>query len=125
MVLAGLAALALGLTALGIFSVVAYVVATRTREMGVRIAIGATPESLVRMIVRQSLVPVGFGLAGGLVLIVWGRRRAEALLFPIKTSDPVAIGAAAATVLVASFVAAYLPARRATRISPTEVLRAE
>jgi putative ABC transport system permease protein len=125
LVLGSLAALALGLTALGIFSVVAWLVAARTREMGVRLAIGASPGSLIGLVVRQSLVPVAVGLGVGLLLIYWGRGLAEAQMFTVDTGDPLMLAAAAATVVVAALVAAWLPARRATRINPTDVLRAE
>lgn len=124
-ILGGLAALALGLTALGIFSVAAYLVAARTREMGVRLAIGATPGSLVGLVVRQVIGPVVVGLVAGVLLIAWLRRLAEAQLFKVDTTDPVAVLATGLTVVVAAFLAAYLPARRATRINPTEVLRAD
>ena len=125
MVLGGLAALALGLTALGIFSVVAYLVAARTREMGVRLAIGSTPGALVGLVLKEALLPVGVGLALGAVLIMWGSRFAKAQFFKVETSDPVTLVAAIATVVGAALLAAYLPARRATRINPTDVLRAE
>ena len=124
-VLTTLAALALGLTALGIFSVVAYLVAARTREMGVRLAIGASPQSLVALVIKQALLPVVIGLVAGLVLIKWLSRLAEAQFFKVETHDPLIVVAVATTVILATVIAAYLPARRATRINPTEVLRAE
>lgn len=124
-VFVALASLALGLTALGIFSVVAYLVSARTREMGVRLAIGAAPHSLVTLVVRQSLLPVAVGVAAGLVLVKWGGRLAEAQFFKVNASDPLMLLAAVGTVVIASLLAAYLPARRATRINPTEVLRAD
>ena len=120
-----LATLALGLTVLGIVGVVAYLVSARTREMGVRLAIGASPQSLVTLIVREAAIPVMVGIAAGGVLIWWGRQLAEAQLFKVDTTDPVTIVLTSATVLVAALVAAYLPALRATKINPTEVLRAE
>jgi ABC-type antimicrobial peptide transport system permease subunit len=125
MVLSSLAALALGLTALGIFSVVAYLVASRSREMGVRLAVGASPRSLVALVVRDALTPVAIGLASGLLLVLWGRRLAEAQLFKVDTNDPLMLAVAIATVVTAALVAAYLPALRTTRINPTDVLRAE
>jgi ABC-type antimicrobial peptide transport system permease subunit len=93
--------------------------------MGVRLAIGASPGSLIGLVVRQSLVPVAVGLGVGLLLIYWGRGLAEAQMFTVDTGDPLMLAAAAATVVVAALVAAWLPARRATRINPTDVLRAE
>lgn len=124
-VLGTLATLALGLTTLGIFSVVAWLVTARTREMGVRLAIGASPGSLVGLIVRQSIAPVAVGLGAGLLLIVWGRGLAEAQFVGVTTTDPAMLAAAAAAVVIAALLAAWLPARRATRINPTDVLRAE
>jgi predicted permease len=125
MVLSSLAVLALGLTSLGIFSVVGYLVAARMREMGVRLAIGASPKSLVALVIRQALAPVAIGIAGGVLLIAWGKSLAEAQLFKVDTSDPAALTVTIATVVVAALAAAYVPARRATRVNPTEVLRAE
>jgi len=124
-VLTTLAALALGLTALGIFSVVAYLVAARTREMGVRLAIGASPQALVALVIKQALLPVVIGLVAGLVLIRWMSGLVEAQFFKVETHDPLIVVAVATTVVLATVIAAYLPARRATRINPTEVLRAE
>lgn len=124
-VFTALASLALALTALGIFSVMSYVVSARTREMGVRLAIGASPHSLVSLVVRQSLLPVGVGIAAGLALTKWGSKLAEAQFFKVNASDPLMLVLAVATVVLASLLAAYLPARRATRINPTEVLKAE
>jgi predicted permease len=125
MVLGSLAVLAVGLTALGVFSVVAHLVTLRTREMGVRLAIGAPPGSLIALIARQSLMPVAMGLAGGLLLVLWGRRLAETQFFAVETDDPVMLAIAVSAVVLAASLAAYLPARRATRINPTDVLRAE
>jgi predicted permease len=124
-VLGGFAALGLVLTAVGIFSVVAYLVAARVREMGVRVAMGATPRSLVGLIVRQALVPVAVGVAVGLVWVRWASQLAEAQLFDVDTHDPRMVAAAVIAVVVAAVIAAYLPARRATRVDPITVLRAE
>jgi predicted permease len=125
LVLGTFAALALVLTSLGIFAAVAFVVATRTREMGVRLALGAPPRSLVRLVVRQAVSPVAIGLVAGLVAAQWLRRVAEAHLFEVNARDPVTLALAAATVAAAALVAAYLPARHATRVDPIGVLRAE
>jgi hypothetical protein len=125
LVLGTFAFLALGVTALGIFAVVGHQVVSRTREMGVRLAIGAAPRSLVRLVVGQTIVPVVLGLAGGLVLIHWARGLAEAQLYQVDTRDPWTLATAAAAVLIAALLAAYLPARRATRIDPVAVLRAD
>lgn len=125
LVLGTFATLALVLTSLGIFAAVAFAVAARTREMGVRLALGAPPHSLVRLVVWQALTPVVVGIVTGLAAAQWLRRIAEAQLFDVNARDPVTLTAAAITVAAASLVAAYLPARHATRVDPIGVLRAE
>jgi putative ABC transport system permease protein len=124
-VLGAFAVLALGLTALGVFAVVQFLVAARTREMGVRLAIGATPRSVVMLVVRQSLLPVAIGGIGGVVAAKLLGKLAEAQLFDVKTSDPRTLAVSAATVIVAALAAAYWPARRAGSVNPITVLRAE
>lgn len=124
-VLGTFAGLALVLTALGMFAAVASAVAARTREMGVRLALGASPRSLVGLIVRQSVTPVAIGTVLGLVAAHWLRRFAEAQLVEVDTRDPVTLVAAVSTVLLAALVAAYVPARQTTRVDPISVLRAE
>jgi len=76
-------------------------------------------------VIREALVPVAVGIAAGFLLILWGKKLAEAQLFKVDTGDPMALVAATVTVLVAASAAAWLPARRATRINPTDVLRTE
>jgi putative ABC transport system permease protein len=125
LVLGTFAGLALVLTALGIFAAVAFAVAARTREMGVRLALGASPRSLVRLVVRQAITPVGVGILAGLAAAQWLRRVAEAQLFDVDARDPATLVAAVAIVAAAAVVAAYLPARRTTRIDPIDVLRTE
>jgi putative ABC transport system permease protein len=125
LVLGSFAVLAIGLTGVGVFGIVAFLVATRTREMGIRLALGARAESLVRLIVRQSLAPVAVGLLFGLIATRWASRLAEAQLFKVETRDPVTLAVAALTVVAAALLAAYLPARRASRVDPAVVLRVE
>jgi predicted permease len=124
-VLASFAGIALGLTALGIFGVVAVLVVSRSKELGIRVAIGANPESLVRLVVRQALLPVGAGLVLGLAATRVLAGFAESQLYDVETRDPLTLAAAAATVVAASLVAAYVPARRASRVDPLVVLKAE
>jgi predicted permease len=124
-VLTAFATIALGLTALGIFGVVSFLVAARTREMGIRLAIGAEPSRLTRLMVAQTLLPVAIGLALGLGATRWAAQLVEAQLFAIDTADPVTRTLAALVVLVAATLAAWLPARRAAKVNPVTVLRAE
>jgi predicted permease len=125
MVLTAFAGIALSLTALGVFGVVAFLVAARSREMGIRIAIGASPASLVGLMARQTLIPVGLGLGLGLAATRWAARLAETQLFAVETRDPWLLALTSAIVLAAALLAAYLPARRAARVDPLVVLRAE
>jgi putative ABC transport system permease protein len=125
LVLATFAMLAITLTALGIFAVVSFAVATRIHEMGVRLAIGASPSSILRLVVRQALSPVALGLFTGLVATQMLKRIAEAQLYEVDVRDPATLATAAVTVLSAAFFAAYLPARRASRTDPATVLRSE
>jgi predicted permease len=119
------AGLALMLIALGTFGVVSFSVATRTHEIGVRLALGATPRSLIKMMVRQTLAPIAAGLILGLVLTRWLSQLAEAQIFEVKTKDPVMTVIAALVVIVIAVLAAYVPARRVSRVDPLAVLRAE
>jgi putative ABC transport system permease protein len=124
-VLGGFGVLALGLTAIGVFGIVAFLVAARTREMGIRLAIGASPGSLIRLIVGEALPPLAVGLAAGLLATRWLAGFAEAQLFDVDTRDPLTLGLAAATVVASALAAAYLPARRGARVDPVVVLRTE
>ncbi|MBO0727134.1 MAG: ABC transporter permease, partial [Blastocatellia bacterium] len=119
------AGLALLLIALGTFGVVSFSVAARNHELGVRLALGATPRSLVGMMVGQTLAPIAAGLILGLVLTRWLSKLAEAQLYKVKTDDPVMTVIAALVVVAVAVLAAYAPARRASRVDPLAVLRAE
>jgi predicted permease len=117
------AVLALALTAVGIAGVVAFVVARRRWEIGVRMALGADAGSVVRTVVGGVLIPVGVGLACGLVAAVPFTRVIQQYLFGVSPADPSAIAAAAAALLATAFLAALVPARRAARIDPLTALR--
>jgi putative ABC transport system permease protein len=125
LVLGTFAALGLGLTALGIFAIVRFLVVSRTREMGVRLALGASPRSLVRSVMREALTPVAAGILIGVLATHWIRRIVETQLFQINAQEPLTLAAAALTVAVAALMAAYLPARHASRVDPSVVLRVE
>ncbi|MCI0392516.1 MAG: ABC transporter permease [Acidobacteria bacterium] len=119
------AGLALMLIALGTFGVVSFSVAARTHEIGVRLALGATPRSLIRLMVSQTLAPIAAGLILGILLTRWLSQLAEAQIFQVNTNDPVMTVIAALVVIAIAVLAAYVPARRVSRVDPLVVLRAE
>ncbi|MBW3552465.1 MAG: ABC transporter permease [Gemmatimonadetes bacterium] len=113
------------LAAVGLFGVLAYEVAQRNREIGVRMAIGASAGGVRRMVVREGLILAAVGAAIGLVTALALSRFLEGMLFGLEPTDPATLGAVVATMLLTAAVASYIPARRATRIDPAEVMRAE
>jgi putative ABC transport system permease protein len=117
------AGLAVALTAIGIAGVVAYVVAQRTHEIGLRMALGAESGDVVRLMIRGALIPVVAGMLLGAALLVPFARALRSFLFGVTPSDPWAFAAACIALLLAATLAAYLPARRATRIDPLIALR--
>lgn len=119
------AILGLGLAALGIFAVVATAVATRRRELGVRVALGAAPGILVRLMLVDAVVPLGLGIAIGAVAAQGLTRVVQASIAEIEPATLGVIAVAACLMVVAGMIAAYLPARRVSRIDPIVVLRAE
>jgi hypothetical protein len=121
--IAGGMALLLGIV--GIYGVIAYVVAQRSREIGIRSAIGAEPKQLVRMFVRQGLALSAVGAVVGLVAAAVLGRLMSSLLFGVGPLDPVAYAAALGATVAAAALASYVPARRAARIDPMNTLRAE
>ncbi len=124
--LAGFAGLALVLAVIGLYAVMGNTVVQRTRELGVRMALGAQPRAVVRLVVGQGMRLVGAGVLVGAVG-AFGVTRAMAAFMPeqIDEADPWTIAAVALTLLVVGLVAAYIPARRATRIDPMVALRHE
>lgn len=117
--------MALLLSAVGMYGVLAYLVAQRRSEMGVRLALGALPGQVVRMIVGQSLRLAGIGVAVGLVGAVVFTRSLDSLLFGVSPTDPWTLGGAAALLLAVALLATLTPALRAARIDPKAVLQAE
>ena len=109
----------------GLYGVIAYVVTLRTRELGVRIALGAQPRSVATMVARQGLVLSGIGIAIGLGLVVAFARFLRTFLYEIAPTDPTTLGAAAATLVIFALLASWIPARRAAHTDPTEALRAD
>jgi ABC-type antimicrobial peptide transport system permease subunit len=125
-VLLGLfAVIALLLAAAGIAAVVAFAVAQRTREIGLRIAVGASPAAITRNGVVRAARPVVAGMAAGVAGALLLGRLARSLLYGLAPSDPVTLSAAVAVTLAVALLAAYVPARRATRVDPLVALRAE
>ena len=122
---AAFAMVTLMLAAAGLFGVTSYSVAARTREIGLRVALGARPGGLVRMLVAEGIRPVAAGLAIGLVIALWSGRLLERFLFGVRTFDPLTYGAAVCWILALTTVACLLPALRAARLNPTEALRYE
>jgi ABC-type antimicrobial peptide transport system permease subunit len=116
---------ALLLAAVGIYGVVAFAVARRTREIGVRAALGAAPSRIVRRMMGEAGRAVAVGLAVGLVLALLIEQLMGSILYGIGAVDPVTLVAAPLVLTGAAALAAYLPARRATRVSPTVALRSE
>jgi putative ABC transport system permease protein len=117
--------LALLLAALGLYGVVAYGIAWRTREIGIRLALGARRSVILRMAVADSFVLVVLGLALGLPVAFAAARAVSSLLFGVKPADVSTFAATAGALLVVALAAAFVPARRALSIQPVQVLRHE
>jgi putative ABC transport system permease protein len=117
------ATVALALTIVGIAGVVSYVVAQRTQEIGVRMALGADAGAVIRLVLRGAMTPVAIGLTLGGAAIVPLTGAIQSFLFGVKAADPIALAAGAAALLLAATAAAYVPARRATRIDPLLALK--
>jgi predicted permease len=118
-------ALALTLAALGLYGIVAYVVRQREREIGVRVALGATPADVVGLMLRRGMAPVLVGLAVGIPLALLATRLLQSLLFEVSARDPVTFVGVAALLAAVALVASWLPSRRAARVNPTVTLRAD
>ena len=118
-----LAALVLAMA--GVFGVLAYSVAQRTREIGVRVALGATPGGILKMVLGQGLVTVAIGMAIGLAGALLLTRTMRSMLFEVSPNDPVTMVVIALLLLFIALLASYIPARRATRVDPMIALRYE
>jgi putative ABC transport system permease protein len=124
MVLLAIAAsVALMLGVIGIYGVMSYVVTQRTGEIGVRLALGAEPASVSRMIVRQGGLVAFGGIAIGLAAALAGSRLIESLLYGVSSRDPGVFATTTLTLLVVALLACWLPARRAARLNPLDALR--
>jgi predicted permease len=125
LLLAAFAFVALALAVIGVFGVVSYVVTQRTREIGIRLALGARTEQLVGMMVGKSFVPIAAGLAIGLAGAVASSRFLASFLFEVKPYDPLVLAAVAMLLGVSGAVASVVPARRAAAVDPMVVLKEE
>jgi putative ABC transport system permease protein len=116
---------ALALAAIGLFGLVAYAVNQRTREIGVRMALGAAHRDVVRLLVLQAARPTVAGIVVGLVGSVFATRVLSSLVFEISPTDPATFAAVAILLVLVTLFASYLPARRAASVDPLVVLRHE
>jgi len=111
--------------ALGLYAVISYSVSLRTREIGIRVALGAAPLAMQRRILTQTMTLAATGLAIGLPAAWMGAKAIQGLLFGVVSSDPVTFGGVAAVVAIVAGLAGYVPAMRASRIDPVMALRSE
>ena len=125
LLLGAFAATALFLAALGIFGVMSYAVVQRQREIGIRLALGAVPADVLKMVLGQALPLVAIGVGAGLAGAVALSRVLASLLFKLSPTDPGTLGAVAALLAAVALLASYLPALRATRLDPLAALRSE
>jgi predicted permease len=116
---------ALLLSGTGLYGVLAYWVGTRTQELGIRMALGASATTLTAVVVRQGLMLTAVGVAAGLAASVYATRFLDTLLFDLTPHDPTTFAATVAVFVVVALAASYVPSRRATRVDPVVALRAE
>ena len=121
--LGGFALLALLLASIGVYGVTAYGVAQRTYEIGIRLAIGATPPGVLRMVLSEGLRLTIAGIALGIILALFATRLIATMLFGIKSTDPLTLGSVIAVLLAVAMGACWIPARRASRVEPQSALR--
>jgi predicted permease len=118
-------AVALFLAGVGLYGVMSFSVSQRTREMGVRMALGAGRHDVLRLVLGQGMIQTGVGLAAGTLFALYGTRFLSLILFQVKPRDPAIFAAILIVLLGSAALACWLPARRATRVDPLEALRFE
>jgi putative ABC transport system permease protein len=119
------AGMGLVLAAAGIYGVLSYAVVQRRREIGIRLALGARPEMVGRLILRNGLVLTGIGLVVGVALAAALMRVMRTLLYEVEPTDPMSVGVVVIVLLTVAAVASWRPARRAMRVDPVALLRQE
>jgi putative ABC transport system permease protein len=119
------AAVALVLAAIGIFGVLSYAVSQRTREIGIRMALGAQERTVIGLVVRQAMALVAAGVVAGTLLALYLSQTMTKMLFSVRPTDPTTFVSVAAVLAGVALLASYLPARRATRVDPIVALRSE
>jgi ABC-type antimicrobial peptide transport system permease subunit len=119
------ALVALVMACVGTYGVMSYNVSKRTQEIGVRVALGATPGGVLRLVLGGTLKLAGIGIVIGLVGVVAMSRGLQAILVGTRATDPLALSAVALVLVTVTAASTWLPARRATRVDPMEALRAE
>ena len=115
--------IALFLAGIGLYAVMAFSVSRRTREVGIRMALGAKSADVVRLIFGQGMMQLGIGLAAGLLMAAGVSRLLSIILFDVQPRDPAIFGGVVAVLATAGLLACYLPARRATAVDPLVALR--
>ncbi|HEV7377153.1 MAG TPA: ABC transporter permease [Pyrinomonadaceae bacterium] len=125
MLLGGFALLALLLATIGIYGVISYSVAQRTREIGIRIALGAQIRDVIKLVLKQGLALALVGLAAGLLVSFFMTKLMSSLLFGVSATDPITFGSVAFILLFVALLACYIPARRAAKVDPNVALRYE
>jgi ABC-type antimicrobial peptide transport system permease subunit len=118
-------AMTLLLGVVGIYGVISYAVSQRTREIGIRMAMGAQRQALTSLFVRQGLLLAGIGVVTGVVVAFAATRLMSSLLFNVSPMDPGTYVVATAGILAIAWLACYLPSRRAAAVNPVKALRAE
>jgi ABC-type antimicrobial peptide transport system permease subunit len=123
--LGSFAVLALILAAIGIYGMTAYLVSQRTREIGIRVALGATPSSVIRLVVGYALTLAGAGVIAGIAAALLVTPLMRGMLFNVSPMDPTTFVAIVSVLVATAIAAAFTPARRAARVDPVQALRAD